>query len=344
MLRAVILGGTAVPEQSSRLGLLQMVNGFQASQALHVAAVLGIADKLSDGPRSSDDVADEVGADPRTAYRLMRALAAIGVLREERDRIFSLTNVGEYLRSDVPGSLSAWTIFIGQESNWNAWGNLLLGVKTGENVFPQVHGTTVWKYRADRPELSAIFNRSTEATKGGASILEIYDFSAAGVIVDVGGGNGSLLAQILFAYPNARGVLFDQPHVVRPDRLEAAQVADRCKVVGGSFFDAVPTGGDVYIMRAVIHDWDDEKSLAILRQCRKAMSGSAKLLLNERVVGPPNEDAGTKFSDLNMLVNPGGMERSREEYAALLEAAGFRLSRATPRASDLFSVIEATPV
>ena len=333
-----------MPEQSPRASLLQLVNGFQVSQAIHVAAVLGIADMLKDGPRTIDDIARNTETEPGATYRLMRALAAVGVLLEEAGRVFSLTPVGACLRGDGPGSLRDWAIFIGHESNWNTWGSLLLGVKSGENVFPQVHGTSVWKYRADRPELSAIFDRATAVTKSGASILDIYDFSAFGVIVDVGGGNGLLLASLLSAYPQARGILFDQPHVASNNELAKVGVADRCEVVGGTFFEEIPAGGDVYILRAVIHDWDDENSVAILKTCRKAMSNSAKLLLNERVVGPPNEDAHTKFSDLNMLVNPGGRERSEEEYARLLDAADLRLSRATARAPDLFSVIEATPV
>lgn len=261
---------------------------------------------------------------------------------EESERAFSLTPVGEGLLADNLGSLRDYAIFAGHESNWNTWGKLFLGVKSGENVFPQVYGTDVWKYRAKRPEVSAMFDRAVAATKLVTSALDIYDFSAFRMIVDVGGGNGTMLANILSAHPLARGILFDQPHVASQKRLAAAGVADRCEVVGGDFFEAVPDGGDAYILGTVIHDWNDNDAIAILKTCRKAMSISAKLLLIERIVGPPNEDARTKFLDLTMLVIPGGHERTQEEYSSLLEAAGFRLSNVAGPGPDRYCVIEAT--
>jgi hypothetical protein len=328
-------------QETQHTTLLQMVNGYQLSQAIHVAAVLGIADTLKHGTRASDDIAVETEADPETTYRLLRALAAVGVFREETERTFSLTPISEGLLSDSPGSLRESAIWIGQESNWNPWGNLLLGVKSGENVFAQVYGTSVWEYRAKRPQVSAMFDRF-QAVKGGTTILGVYDFSAFGVIVDVGGGNGTMLAGILSAAPLARGILFDQPHVVSKNPFVAAGVADRCEVIGGDFFEAVPDGGDAYLLSTVVHDWDDNDSIAILKTCRKAMSQSAKLLLIERIVGPPNEDALTKFYDLTMFVSPGGRERTREEFSRLLDAAGFRLSSVAGPGPDHYSVIEAT--
>jgi hypothetical protein len=328
-------------EKPQHADLLQLVNSYQVSQAIHVAAVLGIADILKHGSRSADDIASEIEADPEVTYRLLRALAAVGVFREESEQAFSLTPVGEGLLADTPGSLRDSAIWLGQESNWNSWGKLILGVKSGENVFPQVYGTDVWEYRAKQPEVSAMFDRM-QAVKGEGSILGLYDFSAFGVIVDVGGGTGTMLASILSAHPPARGILFDQPHVVSKKPLEAAGVADRCEVIGGDFFEAVPDGGDAYLLRTVIHDWDDNDAIAILKACRKAMSRSAKLLLIERIVGPPNEDALAKFFDLTMLVFPGGRERSQEEYSSLLEAAGLRLSNVTGPGDDHYCVIEAT--
>jgi hypothetical protein len=333
--------GIAMQGELQHADLLQLVNSYQVSQAIHVAAVLGIADILKQGPRTADDIAVETEADPEVTYRLLRALAAVGVFREESERAFSLTPIGEGLLAGAPGSLRDSAIWVGQESNWNSWGNLILGVKSGENVFPQVYGTDVWEYRAKQPEVSAMFDRM-QAVKGERTIFGLCDFSAFGVIVDVGGGNGTMLASILSAHPPARGILFDQPHVVSKDSLVAAGVADRCEVIGGDFFEAVPDGGDAYVLRTVIHDWDDDDAIAILKTCRKAMSGSAKLLLIERIVGPPNEDAHTKFLDLTMLVFPGGHERSPEEYSGLLEAADLRLSNVAGPGPDQFCVIEAT--
>jgi hypothetical protein len=333
--------GIAMQGEPQHADLLQMVNSYQVSQAIHVAAVLGIADILKHGSRSADDIASEIEADPEVTYRLLRALAAVGVFREESEQAFSLTPVGEGLLADTPGSLRDSAIWLGQESNWNSWGKLILGVKSGENVFPQVYGTDVWEYRAKQPEVSAMFDRM-QAVKGEGSILGLYDFSAFGVIVDVGGGTGTMLASILSAHPPARGILFDQPHVVSKNPLVAAGVADRCEVIGGDFFEAVPDGGDAYLLRTVIHDWDDNDAIAILKACRKAMSRSAKLLLIERIVGPPNEDALAKFFDLTMLVFPGGRERNQEEYSRLLEAAGLCLSNVAGPGPDHYCVIEAT--
>lgn len=329
--------------EPQRATLLKLLNGYQVTQAIHVAAVLGIADVLQQGGRSADDLAGETGTDPRTLYRLLRALAAVGVFREEGDRTFALTPVGEKLIADRPGSLRDYAIFIGHESNWITWGSLLDGVRTGSNVFRQVYGKSVWEYRAARPELSALFTRATAQTKLAGSVLDICDFSGFGTIVDVGGGTGAMLAGILAAHPQAKGVLFDQPHVVANNRLSETGVADRCRAVGGDFFAGVPEGGDAYILRAVLHDWEDEDCVAILKSCRKAVSDTARLFLVERLVGPPNDDAETKFFDLTMLVNPGGRERTREEYGRLLEAAGFLPGPVAGPGPDRFYVFEATP-
>jgi hypothetical protein len=327
--------------------LRRLINGCQVSQALSVAATLGVADLLAAGPRTSDDLALESGADPDALYRLLRALAAVGVLREEDERRFALTALGEPLRSDVPGSLAGWAEFVGRPAFWQSWGALLHSVRTGENAFRHVHGADVWSWRAERPDENAAFDRAMASLTGGVdrALLEAYDFGRFGTVVDVGGGNGTLLASLLGAYPAMRGILFDQPQVTdsAEDVLGAAGVADRARVVGGSFFDGVPEGGDAYVLKAIVHDWEDPEAIAIMQACRRAASDGAVLLLIERDLGAPNEAPGAKLSDLNMLVNPGGRERSLEEYAALLDAAGFRLVAATPTASGL-SVFEAAAV
>lgn len=324
--------------------LRSLINGYQVSQAISVAATLGVADLLADGPRSSDDLARDTGADADALYRLLRALAGVGVLREEDGRRFALTELGEPLRSDVPGSLAGWAEFVGRPAVWQSWGALLHSVRTGENAFRHVHGADVWSWRAERPDESAAFDRAMASLTGGVNraLLDAYDFGRFGTVVDVGGGNGALLASLLGAFSTMRGILFDQPHVTASARevLRAAGVADRCQVVSGSFFDGVPEGGDAYVLKVIVHDWEDPEAVAILQACRRAASDDAVLLLIERDLGGPNEAAAAKLSDLNMLVNPGGRERSVEEYAALFDAAGFRLVAATPTAVGL-SVFEA---
>ncbi|MDX6438189.1 MAG: hypothetical protein QOF45_772 [Gaiellaceae bacterium] len=312
---------------------MRLVNGYQFSQAIHVAATLGIADLLAGGARTSDDLSDEAGADPDSLHRLLRALASVGVLREEDDRRFSLTPLGEQLRSDVPGSIHGWAAFIGRPYYWQAWAGLLHSVRTGENAFRHVHGQDVWSYRAERPEENAIFDGAMQSRTraSNAALVAEFDFSRFGTLVDIGGGNGSLLANLLASQPSLQGVVFDQPHVVAGATpvLEAAGVADRCRIESGSFFEAVPAGGDAYLLKWIIHDWEDEDAIAILQVVRAAIADGARLLVVERHLGPPNEEAQSKFSDLNMLVGPGGRERTQNQYAALFESAGFRLVDAT---------------
>ena len=337
----------SVDEREATATLIRLVNGYQVSQAIHVAAELGIADLLADGERSSDDLAQQAGADADTLYRLLRALASVGVLHEDDSRRFSLTPVGERLRSDVPGSLHGWAVFVGQPTLWQVWSSLLYSVRTGENAFRHVHGQDIWSYRAERPEESLIFDAAMKARTGesNAALLEAFDFSRFGTLVDVGGGNGALLASVLATQPALQGVLFDQAHVVAGAEpvLEAAGVADRCRIESGSFFEKVPEGGDAYLLKWIIHDWEDEDSIAILRVVRAAMSGDARLLVVERDLGSPNEDPPTKFTDLTMLVAPGGRERTEDEYAALFESAGFRLVGGTRTTQELV-VFEGEPV
>jgi hypothetical protein len=326
--------------------LMRLVNGYQITQAIHVAAQLDLADRLAAGARTSEDLAAEVDAHPDALYRLLRALAAVGVLREEDGRSFGLTPVGERLRSDVPGSLHGWARFVGRPSFWQAWGALLHSVRTGENAFRHVHGDDVWSYRAQRPEESAAFDAAMQARTGATNraLLEAFDFSRFGTIVDVGGGNGTLLAAVLTAHPGVTGVLFDQPHVVAGADavLDEAAVADRCRVIAGDFFESVPSGGDAYLLKWIVHDWEDAEATAILRVVRSAIGANGRLLVVERDLGEPNESPWAKLSDLNMLVGPGGRERTEEEYAALFAEAGFRVAKVT-RAGPELAVFEGVP-
>lgn len=327
--------------------LVRLLGGFHVSQAIHAAAELGLADLLADGDRTADDLAEACGADPPTLYRLLRALASLGVLEEADGRRFSLTPLGEALRTDVEGSLHGWAVLIGRDHVWRSWGHLTNTVRTGENAFRLLHGKSVWEWRAERPEESAIFDRAMMSLTSGsnAAILDAYDFGRFGTVVDVGGGTGVLLGSLLSANPQLHGILFDQPHVVAGAEpvLRDAGVLDRCTVLAGSFFSAVPGGGDAYILKSIVHDWEDEDAIAILRACRSAMASHAVLLLVERDLGGPNENAAAKLSDLNMLVMPGGRERSEAEYAALFEQAGLRHSRTTPAATG-HAIFEAVPV
>jgi hypothetical protein len=321
----------------------RLVDGYQVSQAIHVAATLGIADALAEGARASDEIAQATGTHAPTLYRLLRALASVGVLRELDHQRFELTPLGEYLRSDVPGSIADWAAFIGRPYHWQAWGALLHSVKTGEGAFRHVQGTDVWTYRSTHPDESAIFDQAMTSLsrRSNAAVLAAYDFGRFQTLTDVGGGNGAFLAAVLAAHPNLRGVLFDQPHVVSGAHavLEAVGVTNRCRVIGGSFFESVPDGGDGYVLRAVIHDWDDDDSIQILKVVRGAIADHGTLLLIERIIAPPNGGRNAKFSDLNMLVGPGGRERTGEEYAELFQQSGFALRHITD--AGMYSVIEA---
>jgi hypothetical protein len=312
--------------------LARLVNGYQVSQALHAAAVLGIGDALADGPRGVDDLAGAVDANPDALYRLLRALAALGVLDEGEDRRFALTEVGAGLRSDAPDSMQAWAAFIGRSYYWEAWSQLLHSVRTGENAFRMVHGVDPWGYRLLEPAEGAIFDGAMAAIsrRVTGALVSAYDFGRFGTLVDVGGGNGGLIRALLVRHPRSRGVLFDQPHVVA-----RAEPADRLEIVGGSFFESVPPGGDAYVLKWILHDWEDPEATAILRVVRAAMTDGAVVLVVERELAGPNEGAEGKLSDLNMLVAPGGRERSRDEYAALFEDAGLALAGVTPTSGEL---------
>jgi hypothetical protein len=304
--------------------LKQLVDGFKLAQAIYVAAELGIADLL---PRSSDELAAATGTDGQTLYRLLRALSSAGVFDEQDGRVFVSTPVGDCLRTDADQSLRDWVRFTARPLYWNAWTGLLDAVHTGGNAFARIHGEGMWPYRAARPEEQEIFDRAMAALtrRLNSALIAAYDFGRFGTVVDVGGGNGALLAALLEAHPGMRGVLFDQPQVVG-----RAELGDRGEAVGGDFFEAVPEGGDAYVLKSISHDWQDEDVRRILASCRRAAREGAAMLIVEREIGRPNDDLEAKISDLNMLVLPGGRERSEGEFAALLASAGFRYTGATP--------------
>jgi hypothetical protein len=330
----------ASPNASAEL--LQQLFAYRLSQAICVAATLGIADLLVDGPRASDDLAQATQSHAPSLYRLLRALAAEGVFEELDDQRFQLTPKAELLRTDAPLSLRAWALYIGRPQFWQGWGNLLYSVKTGKSAVEHVVGMTGWEFRAQNPDENAFFDNAMTAMTRTLSpaVLAAYDWSKFSVIADIAGGHGAQLADILAANTNARGILFDQPHVVAgaPPLLKAAGVADRCDIVAGSFFDSVPKA-DAYILKHILHDWYDDDCVRILETIRRAAPKDARLLVIERVVEGPNAGAVGKSSDLNMLVGPGGMERTREEFDALLSSGGWRIVSAHPAATH--HVIEA---
>jgi hypothetical protein len=329
-------------DENPRQTLLRLVSGYQLSQLLHVAARLDVGDRLAGGPRSADELAAETATHAETLYRLLRALAAVGVLRESDGRRFELTELGEGLRSDVAGSVHGWALMIGRPMHWNTWSSLVESIRTGENTFRLVHGTDVWSYRAQWPEELAIFDGAMTSMTGAvdAAVIDAYDFGRFNEVVDVAGGRGAMLAAILAKHDTVRGVLFDQPDVVANAAALLDRFGDRCRAVGGNFFERVPDGADAYLLKWILHDWEDEECVAILRVIRNAMPEHGFVLVLERDLGGPNENAPAKLSDLNMLVNPGGRERSADEYAELFVAAGLRYVGATPTAAGV-TVFEA---
>jgi O-methyltransferase/methyltransferase family protein len=323
--------------------LMRLINGYQVSQALHVAAVLGVADVLKDGPRSSDAIAEASGAHPGSLYRLLRALATVGVFREDDNKEFSLTPIGACLTSDAVASRRNWARYIGRPGHWQVWGNLFHSIKSGEASYHVTHRMDSWAYRKNNADEQASFDGAMTANSlsQAHAVLEAYDFSKFGCIVDVGGGQGLLLKEILLAYPASRGVLFDQPQVVASagEVLASPALAGRCKIVAGSFLESIPSGGDAYVMKFILHDWDDQKSISVLRACRLAMAPTATLVVIERVIGPPNQIPEGKFSDLNMLVSHGALERTREEFSDLFERAGFAMTEIITTRSPLSIIL-----
>jgi orsellinic acid C2-O-methyltransferase len=329
--------------------LLELVNGSWTTQATYVAASLGIPDLLATGARSGEELARATGAHPPSLHRLLRALVSIGICEELDAGTWALTPMGSLLRADTPDSLRAWTLHWGG-TQWSVWGNLLHSVKTGESAREIATGADGFDRLDADPEAAAVFNRAMgELTRlDAAAIVRACDFSQTQRIVDVGGGHGELLAAILLAHPAARGVLFERPHVLENGRrhLESAGVADRCEFRPGDFFQSIPAGGDAYVLKSVIHDWNDERGETILRTCRRAMDAHARLLLVERIVPPRLEVSAAHRAiargDLNMLVSWGSRERTEAEFRTLLGAAGFDVTAVVP-AGPTFGVIDAVP-
>ena len=331
--------------------VLRLATAYQASRALYVATKLGVPDLLADGPGSAEDLAAATGAHAPSLRRLMRALAAFGVLAEGGDGRFTLGALGGSLRADAPNSVRALILMYGDEDFWRTWGDLEHCVRSGETAAKHLFGAedAFARYAAD-PRLGAVFNASMTVLSAttAAAVAAACDLSGVGRVVDVGGGQGRLIAALLRANSELRGTLFDLPSVVAgaPRVLAEADVADRCEVAGGDMFEAVPAGGDLYVLSRVIHDWEDARATAILGNCRRAMGRRARLVLVERVlpdrVEPTPAVQSQVLSDLNMMVRTGGRERTEGEFGALLAATGFRLERVVPTGAPV-SLVEAEP-
>jgi O-methyltransferase domain/Dimerisation domain len=330
--------------------LYRMITGFYVSQAIYVMARLGIADFLSDGPLDTEELAQRSTTHVQSLKRVLRLLVTAGLFTEDNRGRFALTPIGDQLSAGAPGSMRATALLFGGITQ-RAWGDLLYSVETGEPAFRQVFGQDSFAYMAKHPEEAANFDAAMGAFTAqiATAVAAAYDFSGFRRIVDVGGGNGALLAGILRESsnpPSLKGTLFDLPQIVeraRP-RLGEIGLADRCEAVGGDVFVEVPGGADAYLLKHVIHDWDDDRAVAILRNCRKAMSASAKLLIIEGVY-PPQVDQSeasrrAAANDVNMLVCTGGRQRSEAEFRKLYTAAGFVLSRIITTDVPFASIIE----
>jgi hypothetical protein len=343
-----------MPAQSraqAAAALRQIASGLRASQALYVAAKLNVADHLARKPMNSVELATVTGADARALHRLMRTLCALDVFTESSRGEFSLNSTAELLRNDVPGSFRAAVLFTVGDVRWRCWSDFLGTVRAGGGGAERALGMGLFEFYAAHPEESEIHDQAMRGISAAqvAAVLSAMDFSQGGVVVDVGGGTGELLAAILAANPTLRGVLFDLPHVVAhaPGVLSESGVADRVQVVGGSFLDGVPLSGNTYLLKSIIHDWDDARATTILRNCRKAMKSADKLLIMERELpelGHPGRAVEAFLLDLEMLVmTPGGRERTGSEFAKLLSDANFKLVRTIPTSSPI-SIFEAHPV
>ena len=322
--------------------LFQMATSYWISQVVYVTAELGVADVLQQGPKSCREIATETGADERSLYRLLRALCMIGLIRTAGTDQFTLAARGRPLVSGAPGSLRAMVLTLG-DMHYTAWGHLLESVTTGTSGFQTAFGAPLFDYLGRDLEAGNTFNAAMTdfSTLVAHAVLLAYDFSDTGWLVDLGGGCGGLLTSIMRMYPDMQGTLFDTPAVIAAAgrHLDVAPGADRRSLVPGNFLEAVPPGADVYLMSGVVHDWDDERAVRILANCRASMARAGRVLVVECVVPEGDESSFSKLLDLNMLVMNGGRERTQAEFQELFDAAGLRMTRVIPTLSPL-SVVE----
>jgi hypothetical protein len=320
--------------------LMQMAMGYMVSQAVSVAARMKIADHLTDGAKTAEQIAGLTESHTPSVYRLMRALSSVGVFAQSGENRFSNTAISDFLRSEHPESLRVIVEMIGSFEHWNAHANMFHSVKTGEIAFDHTFGMPVFPFFAANPESAKLFDAAMTSFSAGIAnaVAASYDFSGAETIADIGGGHGILLSRILEANEHAKGILFDQPQVV-----EGAQASDRIETVGGDFFSEIPVVADVYLMKFILHDWNDEQSISILSNLAKHAPTGSRVLLVETVIEEENVPSMSKVMDLNMLVMTGGKERTATEYSELFEKTGFRLTSVIPTPSPT-QIVEAVRV
>jgi hypothetical protein len=322
-----------------------MATGYWVSQAIYVAAKLGIADLLTDGPQSCVALAAATGADAASLFRLMRALANVGVFSHVRRDCFALSRLAESLQADTPGSLKAMVMTIG-EIHYQAFGSLLHSVQTGSPAFNHVFGTGLFDYLQQNADAADTFNQGMTNLSSmlAYAVMMAYDFRGVSSIVDIGGGEGKLLRKILELNPGMRGAVFDTPATIETANrdLSDGTCGERCSYIAGDFFESVPQGADAYLLCGVVHDWNDDRVITILRNCRTAMTKTGRLLLVDMVVPDTDSKSFSKLLDLNMLVMTGGRERTQAEFCGLLDSSDYRLTRIVPTMAPQ-SVIEAVP-
>ena len=335
--------GTQDGDAAARL--LELGFGLFVGKAIGLAATIGIFDHMASGPRGSDALAEATQTDPVALHRLLRMLAGWGIVTEEGAGLFALTPAGQALRSDVTGSLrNLFRMIDGMFVPLLP--EAMFSLRTGQPAFERTFGLGFFEFLAKEPELANVFSEAMQdlGRQFVPAMIDAYDFSEIGTLVDVGGGHGTLLRAVLSAHPQMRGILFDLPHVIERARgsMAASDVAGRCELVGGDFFTSVPPGGDAYVLSWIIHDWDESHALRILENCRTAMGGGGRLLLLEAVLPSGNQPHFGWILDFIMLIGLGGRERDEAEYADLLTRTGFKKTRVIPTASPV-SVVEAVP-
>lgn len=305
------------------------------ARCLQAAAEFNIAEHLKDGPRSIHDLATRTDTHEPSLYRLLRALASVGFFAESEPGVFANTSLSTYLRPDVPGSLYHMALFLASETVWHEWAALPSSIRTGQPAFEAIYQMPVWRYYEAHPELGVVFDKAMTdfSLMINQAIVSAYDFSSVSIIVDVGGGHGSLLNDILTAYPQIeRGVLFDLPMVIQQVSAQGRgpHLDSRCQLVAGNFFEEAPAGGDLYVLKEILHDWSDEEAIMILRNCRHAMSSQGKVLVSEQLILPGEQGTFAKLLDLHMLMEQRGRERTQEEFGALFEETSLRLNGVIP--------------
>jgi len=322
--------------------MLQIISGFWIGRCVYVLAKLRLADLIKDGPKSIDDLAAATNTHAPSLFRVLRALASVGVVTQDGNR-FGGTPLSDTVSSDAHGSIRAFAMTELGEEHYPAWGELMHSVQTGGIAFDKAFGEPIWEFFAKNPDNAQIFNDAMSGLTAQANeaLHAAYSFSGINKIMDVGGGHGGLITSILQKNPGMTGILFDAPEVIAgaKEKIETSDIADRCEMVAGNFFQSVPAGADTIILKWIIHDWNDEQSVSILKNCHRALPENGKLILVEAVVPETSEPHFSKFIDLNMLVITGGRERTEAEFRKLYEDSGFKLTRVVQTESP-FSVIE----